>query len=112
MDLGMLVGRYHRAFNDRDFDVYREVFAEDVEILVDGIPLHGVGAAVEYGIASVTRFPGLSIASERVVAESDDTIVTEIALVNGDPVAGHLRQQGTQCDIYLVRDGRIVSVRG
>ena len=111
MDLGMLVGRYHRAFNDRDFDVYREVFAEDVEVLVDGMPFQGVDAAVRYGVASVTQFPGLSIASERIVAESDDTIVTEIALVNGDPVGGHVRQQGTACEIYRVCDGRIVSVR-
>ncbi len=38
MDLGALVGRYHLAFNDRDFDVWREVFDKDVELLIDGPP--------------------------------------------------------------------------
>src|SRR4051794_20154425 len=112
-DLGALSARYHRAFNDRDFDVWREVFDEDVELLIDGMSFRGVDAAVAYGVGvgSVNQFPGLYIASERVVAESDDTIITEIGLVAGDPASGHSRQTGTACEICRVRDGRIVSVR-
>ncbi|MDT4931530.1 MAG: hypothetical protein QOF92_4397, partial [Pseudonocardiales bacterium] len=30
MDLEALAARYHRAFNDRDFEVWREVLDEDV----------------------------------------------------------------------------------
>jgi hypothetical protein len=75
------------------------------------MPFRGVDAAVAYGVASVSQFPGLYIASERVVAESGDTIVTEIDLVTGDPAAGHSRRTGTTCEICRVRDGRIVSVR-
>jgi GAF domain-containing protein len=109
MDLGALPARYHRAFNERDFDVWREVFDDDVELLIDGMSFRGVDAAVAYGVASVTQFPGLFIASERIVAQSGDTIVTEINLVTGDPGSGHSRQWGTACEICRVRDGRIVS---
>jgi signal transduction histidine kinase/ketosteroid isomerase-like protein len=110
-ELAALAVRYHRAFNDRDFDVWREVFDEDVELLIDGMSFRGVDAAVAYGVGNVSQFPGLRIASERIVAESDDTIVTEIRLVTGDPDGGQVRQQGTACEICWVRDGRIVSVR-
>jgi hypothetical protein len=76
--LGDIPARYHKAFNDRDFDVWREVFDEHVELVVDGMTFRGVDAAVAYGVGSVTQFPGLYIGSDRVVAESGDTIVTEI----------------------------------
>jgi GAF domain-containing protein/ketosteroid isomerase-like protein len=110
-DLAALPARYHQAFNDRDFDVWREVFDEDVELLIDGISFRGADAAVAYGVGSVSQFPGLYIASERIVAQSDDTIVTEIDLVTGHPASGHSRPQGTTCEICRVRDGRIVSCR-
>jgi signal transduction histidine kinase/ketosteroid isomerase-like protein len=111
MDLAALLARHRRAFNERDFDGWRELFDEDVEVLVDGVPFRGVDAAVGYVVASVSQFPGLYIASERLVAASDDTIVVEIDLVTGDPADGHSRPQGTSCEIRRVRDGRIVSVR-
>jgi signal transduction histidine kinase len=111
MRLGTLAARYHRAFNDRDFDVWREVFDEDVELFVDGKSFRGVDAAVAYGVGSVSQFPGLYIASERILAESGDTIVTEIQLMNGDPASGQSRRQGTACEISQVRHGHIVSVR-
>jgi signal transduction histidine kinase/ketosteroid isomerase-like protein len=111
MRLGEIPARYHKAFNDRDFDVWREIFDEDVELVVDGMTFRGVDAAVAYGVGSVTQFPGLYIGSDRVVAESGDTIVTEIELVNGDLASGRFRRQGTTCEISRVRDGRIVSCR-
>jgi signal transduction histidine kinase/ketosteroid isomerase-like protein len=110
-DLETLAARYHRAFNDRDFELWRELFDEDVELVIDGMPFRGVDAAVGYGVGSVSQFPGLYIAAERIVAKSEDTIVTEIDLVTGDPASGHARQQGTNCEICRVRDGRIVSCR-
>ncbi|MCU1657250.1 MAG: putative GAF-sensor signal transduction histidine kinase [Pseudonocardiales bacterium] len=111
VDLGALAARYHRALNDRDFDVWRAVFDEDVVLVVDGVPFRGVEAAVAYGVGSVSQFPGLYIASERLVAESGDTIVTEIDMVTGDFAGGQSRQQGTVCEIFRERDGRIVSCR-
>jgi signal transduction histidine kinase/ketosteroid isomerase-like protein len=110
-DLGALSARYHRAFNNRDFDVWREVFAEDVELVIDGTTFRGVDAAVGYGVGSVSQFPGLFIGSERLVAESGDTMVTEIEIVNGDPASGRSRRQGTTCEICRVHEGRIVSCR-
>jgi signal transduction histidine kinase/ketosteroid isomerase-like protein len=110
-DPAALLARYHRAFNDRDFAVCREVFDEDVELLVDGVPFRGVDAVVGYLVGSVSQFPGLAIASERIVAETDDVIVGEIDLVNGDPASGQSRRQGTACEVCRVREGRIVSAR-
>jgi signal transduction histidine kinase len=110
-DLAALVARYHRAFNDRDFEVWRELLDDDVELLIDGVPFRGVDAAVGYGVGSVTQLPGFYIASERIVAEAEDTIVTEIDLVSGDPASGHSREKGTVCQIFRVLDGRIVSCR-
>jgi signal transduction histidine kinase/ketosteroid isomerase-like protein len=110
-DLVAIAALYHRAFNERDFEVWREVFDDDVELVIDGMTLRGADAAVAYGVASVTQFPGLRIGSERVIAESGDTVVTEISMLNGDPESGHFRRQGTTCEICRVRDGRIVSCR-
>ncbi|HEY0620033.1 MAG TPA: nuclear transport factor 2 family protein, partial [Kribbella sp.] len=110
-DLRALVARHRRAFNERDFDDWRNVFDEHVELLIDGVPFRGVDAAVGYGVARVSQFPALYIASEHIVAESDDTIVTELDLVTGDPADWHSRRQGMACEICRVRGGRIVSVR-
>src|SRR4030088_1771670 len=109
MDLAALLDRHRRAFNERDFDIWRELFDDDVELLVDGVPFHGVDAAVGYGIASVSQFPGLYIASERLVAASEDTLVVEVDLVTGHPARGHSRPVGTSCEIWRVRGGRIIS---
>jgi signal transduction histidine kinase/ketosteroid isomerase-like protein len=106
-----LLHRYHQAFNDRDFAVWGDVFAADVELVVDGMTFSGVEGAVAYGVGSVTQFPGLRIDAERVVAEGAGTVVAEIDMVNGDPASGHARRQGTACEIIRVRDGRIVSCR-
>jgi signal transduction histidine kinase len=106
-----LCRRYHQAFNERDFDVWHEVFDDDVELLVDGMTFRGVDAAIAYGVGSVTQFPGLRIDAERVVAAGADTVVAEIEMVNGDPAGGHVRRQGTACEIIRVRDGRIVACR-
>jgi GAF domain-containing protein len=110
-DLRAFPARCHRAFNERHFDVWREVFDQDVVLLVDGMPFRGVDAAVAYGVGRVRQFPGLYIAAERVVAESGDTIVTEIDLVAADAAGGGSRTTGTKCEICRVRDGHVVSVR-
>ena len=57
------------------------------------------------------EFPGLRIHDARVVAESGDTIVVEYQVLNGDPSRGPLRPQGSVCEIYRVRDGRVVAYR-
>jgi GAF domain-containing protein len=106
----MLAARYHRAFNDREFNIWRAVLDDDVELIIDGDSFHGVDAAVGYGVGTVSRSPRLYITSDRVVAESDDTVVTEISLTNDDPDTGRVGQRGTAYEICRVRKGRIVSL--
>jgi signal transduction histidine kinase len=110
-DLAALPARLHRAFNDRDFEVWREILDGDVELRIEGKLFRGVDAAVAYGVGIVSRFPERHIVAERVVADSGDTIVTEIDLGAGDPAGGHSLPTGTACEIWRVRDGRIVSCR-
>jgi signal transduction histidine kinase/ketosteroid isomerase-like protein len=109
--LAALTARYHRAFNERDFEAWREVFHEDVELVVDGMRFTGVEAALAYGVGSAAQFPSLYIGAERIVAADGDVVVAEIDMVHGDPAGGVWRRQGTVCEICGVRDGRIASVR-
>ena len=111
MNLRSLVARLHEGFNDRDLDAWSEVFDEDVELVVDGAAFRGVAAARAYLTAVFREFPGLRIHDARVVAEGGDTIVVEHQILNGDPSRGPLRPQGSVCEIYRVRDGRVVAYR-
>ena len=111
VNLRSLVARLHETFNDRDLDAWSDVFDDEVELVVDGAALSGVGAARTYAAAVFREFPGLRIHGARIVAESGDTIVVEHQILNGDPSRGPLRRQGSVCEIYRVRDGRVVAYR-
>ena len=111
VNLRSLVARLHESFNDRDLDAWSEVFDDEVEFVVDGGAFRGVAAARAYVAAVLREFPGLRIHDARVVAESGDTIVVEHQILNGDPSRGPLRPQGSVCEIYRVRDGRVVAYR-
>jgi signal transduction histidine kinase len=110
-NLRSLVARLHESFNDRDLDAWSEVFDDEVELVVDGAAFRGVAAARAYVTAVFREFPGLRIHGARVVAESGDTIVVEHQILNGDPSRGPLRPQGSVCEIYRMRDGRVVAYR-
>ena len=109
VDLRSLVARLHEGFNARDLDAWSEVFDEDVELVVDGAAFRGVAAARSYVTAVFREFPGLRIHGARIVAECGDTIVAEHQILNGDPSLGPLRPQGSVCEIYRVRDERVVA---
>ena len=111
VNLQSLVARLHETYNDRDLDAWSDVFDDEVELVVDGAVFSGVAAARAYVTAIFREFPGLRIHGARVVAESVDTIVVEYQVLNGDPSRGPLRPQGSVCEIYRVRDGRIVAYR-
>ena len=111
VNLRSLVARLHESFNDRDLDAWSEVFDDEVELVVDGAAFRGVAAARAYLAAVFREFPRLRIHGARVVAESGDTIVVEHQIRNGDPSLGPLRPQGSVCEIYRVRDGRVVAYR-
>jgi signal transduction histidine kinase/ketosteroid isomerase-like protein len=111
VNLRSLVARLHESFNDRDLESWSDVFGDEVELVVDGGAFRGVAAARAYLTAVFREFPGLRIHGARVVAESGDTIVVEHQILNGDPSRGPLRPQGSVCEIYRVRDGRVVAYR-
>ena len=111
VNLRSLVARLHESFNDRDLDAWSDVFGDEVELVVDGGAFRGVAAARAYVTAVFREFPGLRIHGARVVAECGDTIVVEHQILNGDPSRGPLRPQGSVCEIYRVRDGRVVAYR-
>ncbi len=90
---GTLAARYHQAFDARDFDTWREVLNDDVEIIIESTPSRGVDAAVEYGVGIASQFPGSCISVERVVAESGGKVVTETGFVDGDRPAGFASRQ-------------------
>ena len=111
VNLRSLVARLHESFNDRDLDAWSDVFGDEVELVVDGGAFRGVAAARAYVTAVFREFPGLRIHGARIVAECGDTIVAEHQILNGDPSLGPLRPQGSVCEIYRVRDGRVVTYR-
>jgi limonene-1,2-epoxide hydrolase len=111
VNVSSLVGRLHEGFNDRDVDAWSEVFDEDVELVVDGGAFRGVAAARAYVTGVFREFPGLRIHGARIVAERGNTIVAEHQLLNGNPSLGPLRPQGSVCEIYRVRDARVVAYR-
>jgi signal transduction histidine kinase len=111
VNLRSLVARLHETFNDRDLEAWSDVFDDEVELVVDGTALRGVAAARAYAAAVFREFPGLHIHGARIVAESGDTIVVEHQILNGDPSRGPLRRQGSVCEIYRVRHGRVVAYR-
>jgi signal transduction histidine kinase len=111
VNLRSLVARLHETYNDRDLDAWSDVFDDEVELVVDGAAFRGVAAARAYVTAVFREFPGLRIHGARVVAESGDTIVVEHQILNGDPSRGPLRPQGSVCEIYRVRDWRVVAYR-
>jgi GAF domain-containing protein len=111
VNLRSLVARLHEGFNERDLDAWSDVFDEAVELNVDGAALRGVAAARAYAAAVFREFPRLRISDARVVVESGATIVVEHQVLNGDPSSGPLRAQGSVCEIYRVREGRVVAYR-
>jgi signal transduction histidine kinase/ketosteroid isomerase-like protein len=111
VNLRSLVARLHESFNDRDLDAWSDVFDDEVELVVDGGAFRGVVAARAYVTAVFREFPRLRIHGARVVAECGDTIVVEHQILNGDPSRAPLRPQGSVCEIYRVRDGRVVAYR-
>ncbi|WP_081685963.1 GAF domain-containing protein [Candidatus Solirubrobacter pratensis] len=107
--LRSLVERYLHAYNERDFATWADLLCEDVEVRADAGLMRGRAAALAFAAGTVRAFPGLRAELENVVAETADTIVVEYRLVNPDQDESGWHLAGSVCDIYRVRDGRIVS---
>ncbi len=108
--LRSLVDRYLDVFNGGDLEAWSELLGEDVEIRADSGTMHGREAAKSFAATTMRAFPGLRAELDRVVAESEDTIVVEYRVVNPDRGATAWRLDGTVCGIYEVREGLIASV--
>jgi len=63
-----LADRYYEAFNARDLDAWLDTLDEEVEIVNDGGVLRGRTAARAHLDGILQAFPGVAVASRRVVA--------------------------------------------
>ena len=116
-----LADRYYAAFNARDLDAWLDTLDEEVEIVNDGGVLRGRVAARAHLTGILQVFPGVTVASRRVVAVSHDAVVSEFRLVNplaalspnptalADPIAPW-RLDGITCEVLRVRGDRLVSL--
>ena len=115
-----VVDRFYAAFNERDLDTWIGALDDDVQIIVDAGRFRGRDAARAYAEGIRRAYPGVVAADRRVVAESDDTVVSEFRLANpaaeiatpdGAPADGAWRLDGLVCEVVQLRDGRIVALR-
>jgi GAF domain-containing protein len=116
-----LAERYYEAFNARDLDAWLDTLDEEVEIVNDGGVLRGRMAARAHLTGILQAFPGVAVASRRVVAVSPDAVVSEFRLAN--PLAAlspnpsalaepavPWRLDGITCEVLRVRGDRLVSL--
>jgi len=107
-----IVDRSYEVFNARDFDAYREVLDENVELVIAGVGVHGLAPVTDYlTVAAATR-PGLRIGSGRVFVETEDTLVTEVRMVDSNGPGGEAGAlEFSACGLYRVEGGRIIEWR-
>jgi signal transduction histidine kinase/ketosteroid isomerase-like protein len=114
-----VVDRFYAAFNERDLDTWIGLLDSDVQITVDAGRFRGRKAARAYAEGIMRTYPGVVAGARRVVAESDDTVVSEFQLVNpaagvatpdGAPAARAWRLDGLVCEIVRLRNDRIVAL--
>ena len=111
-ELYAIVDRAYVAFNARDFDAYRELLAENVEMILAGIPVRGLAAVKDFVAASVSARPGLRIAPVRVVAEAESTLVNEVRMTDTTgPAAGADPLEYMACGVHRIAKGRIAQWR-
>jgi GAF domain-containing protein len=116
-----LADRYYEAFNARDLDAWLDTLDEEVEIVNDGGVLRGRTAARAHLTGILQAFPGVAVASRRVVAVSPAAVVSEFRLAN--PLAAlspnpsalaepgvPWRLDGITCEVLRVRGDRLVSL--
>jgi signal transduction histidine kinase/limonene-1,2-epoxide hydrolase len=108
-----IVARSYEVFNARDFDAYRELLHEDVELVMSGMVVHGLAAVTDFVKETTDARPGLRIDHERVFAEAGERIVTEVRMTDTatDPAAGDGARATSACGLYRVTEGRIAEWR-
>lgn len=113
-ELRSIVDRTYEAFNARDFDAYRELLDEDVEMVMSGITVRGLAAVTDFVTVTARARPGLRIEHRRVFVEAGDTLVTEVRMIDTAP-AGSAEEtspvEASACGLYRVAGGRIAEWR-
>jgi signal transduction histidine kinase/ketosteroid isomerase-like protein len=107
-----IVGRSHEAFNARDWDRYRELLDEKIELVISGTTLCGRAAVTDYLSAAASTRSGLRIASDRTFVETEDALVIEIRMMDEDDSRpDSVAVEYSICGLYRVAGGRIVEWR-
>jgi SnoaL-like domain len=68
--LSSIVARTYEVFNTRDFDAYRELLDEHVELVMSGIAVRGLAAVTDFVAVTARARPGLRLESPRVFVEA------------------------------------------
>jgi GAF domain-containing protein/ketosteroid isomerase-like protein len=107
-----IVGRSHEVFNARDLAAYPEVLDERVELVISGVAVHGLAAVIEYLTVATGTRPGLRVEADRVFVETQDTLVTEVRMVDTtDSRDEAATLEYSAVALYRVAGGRIVQWR-
>ncbi len=106
-----IVDRSHELFNARDWDGYREVLDEDVVLVMSGVSVRGRPAVVDFLSVSAATRAGLRVGPERVVVETEDTLVTEVRMIDTTAGGEAGALEFSTCSVYRAAGGRIVEWR-
>ncbi|TMC49678.1 MAG: ester cyclase [Chloroflexi bacterium] len=116
-----LVDRHYHGINSHNMNIAVEVFHPDVEAAMPGAPpTRGVDAHREYGDVLMSAIPDMTVAIKEVY-EGPDTIIVEgtfsgtqtgtLTGPGGDIPATGRRFELDYCDVFKVRDGKVVAHR-
>ena len=113
-ELRSIIDRTYEAFNARDFDAYRDLLDEDVELVMSGSAVRGLVAVTEFVALTARARPGLRIEPQRVFVEAGDSIATEVRMIDtatAGPTDEAATVETSACGLYRVKGGRIVEWR-
>ena len=115
--LRSIINRTYEAFNARDFDAYRDLLDEDVELVMSGIAVRGLAAVTDFVAVTARARPGLRIEAERVFVETGDTLVMEVRMIDraeagatDEPASS--RQPPAASTAWWARHRRVARLRG
>src|SRR6202789_4482989 len=105
-----IVDRTYEVFNSRSFEEYRELLAEDVELVMSGIHVKGLAAVTDFVSVTAQVRPAMRIEPQRVFVEAGDTIVTQVRMIDAPPEGSpdDALVETDACGLYRIEDGRIV----
>jgi signal transduction histidine kinase/limonene-1,2-epoxide hydrolase len=113
-ELRAIVDRTYEVFNAREFDTYRDLLDEDVELVMSGIAVRGLAAVTDFVAAIARARPGMRIEPRRVFVEAGDLLVTEVRMLDtatADPSEEAGVIETSACGLYRGVGGRIAEWR-